>query len=101
VRYWSEFAGRTLNRKFEGHPDGPEILNRRATFGPETSYGQHTIIASEPTTFDEKQWHLIKKNHALLVDEAGNETEVPITYNSALNAHDPVSKHHTEHNLYA
>jgi glutamine amidotransferase len=88
--YWSEFAGRTLNTKFEGHPDGPERFNRQATFGPETKIGRHTIIASEPTTYDEKEWHLIKKNHALTVDAFGVEVEVPIPYDETLNAKDPV-----------
>jgi glutamine amidotransferase len=90
--YWSEFAGRTLNTKFEGHPDGPQKQNRQASFGPETKIGRHTIIASEPTTFDEKEWHLIKKNCALIVDEFGTELEIPIIYNEALNATDPVKK---------
>jgi glutamine amidotransferase len=120
--YWSEFAGRTLNQKFEGmlsgptgisahsqshlkllkscepysdliagHPDGPNIVNREATFGPETRIGRHTIIASEPTTYDEKEWHLIGKNCTLTVDEFGTETEIPIDYDEALNATDPGS----------
>jgi glutamine amidotransferase len=89
--YWSEFAGRTLNQKFEGSPDGPNIINKRATFGPETRIGRHTIIASEPTTYDEKEWHLIGKNCALTVDEFGTETEIPIAYDKSLNAKDPVS----------
>lgn len=88
--YWSEFAGRTLNTKFEGHPDGPQVKNRQATFGPETKIGRHTIIASEPTTYDEHEWHLIKKNHALTVDELGIETEVPIVYDESMNSRDPV-----------
>lgn len=88
--YWSEFAGRTLNTKFEGHPDGPQKTNRQASFGPETKFGRHTIISSEPTTFDENEWHLINKNCALTVDEFGTEIEVPIIYDEALNAKDPV-----------
>ena len=88
--YWSEFAGRTLNTKFEGHPDGPQKKNRQATFGPQTRIGAHAIIASEPTTFDEKEWHLINRNCALTVDEFGTELEVPITYDEKLNAKDPV-----------
>jgi glutamine amidotransferase len=88
--YWSEFAGRTLNTKYEGHPDGPQKQNRQATFGPETKIGRHTIVASEPTTFDEKEWHLINKNCALTVDEDGTELEIPVLYDEALNAKDPV-----------
>ncbi|KIW08774.1 hypothetical protein, variant [Verruconis gallopava] len=87
--YWSEFAGRTLNQKFPGHPDGPDIVNKSATFGPEEKIGKHTIIASEPTTYDPKEWHLIEKNCALTVDEVGTETQIPIVYDKALDAEDP------------
>jgi len=86
--YWSELAGRTLNQKFEGHPDGPDVENPQATFGPEQSIGKHTIIASEPTTYDEAQWHLIGKNCILTVDEKGIETEVLLEYDESLNAED-------------
>ncbi|KAI0476309.1 N-terminal nucleophile aminohydrolase [Xylariaceae sp. FL0804] len=100
--YWSEFAGTTLNRKYPGDPDG---INPRAQGGPDDAdahgssgkekeeeekekkkVGRHTIVASEPTTFDENEWHLIGKNNMLLVDENGIETEVPLEYNEALNA---------------
>lgn len=59
--------------------------------GEDEKIGKHTIIASEPTTYDEQEWHLIKKNHALTVDEHGVETEVAIEYDPNLNAGDPVS----------
>jgi glutamine amidotransferase len=85
--YWSEFAGRTLNRKYPGHPDAP-VHNENATRGPD-EHGRHTIVASEPTTHDMNEWNLISRNCALLVDEFGTETEVPITYDQALNAVDP------------
>jgi glutamine amidotransferase len=86
--YWSEFAGRNLNTKFSGSPDSPDIVNEDAIKSGER-IGKHTIIASEPTTYDEAEWNLINKNCALTVDEKGVETEVPIEYNSALNAADP------------
>jgi len=88
--YWSEFAGRTLNQKFPGDPDAPEKVNEGATKGPEERIGKHTIIASEPTTYDQSEWILINKNCALTVDEFGIETEVPIKYDPILNAKDPV-----------
>ena len=53
-------------------------------------------MASEPTTYDEKQWHLIGKNHALLVDEEGGEREVRIVYDEELDAEDPVVKQPAE-----
>ena len=87
--YWSEFAGRTLNTKYPGHPDGKEIVNEEAVLDKDEKIGKHTIVASEPTTYDEHEWHLIKANHALLVDEEGEEKQVEIEYDGELNAADP------------
>ncbi|KAF2025658.1 N-terminal nucleophile aminohydrolase [Setomelanomma holmii] len=86
--YWSEFAGRTLNTKYPGHPDSKDIVNMEAQYEDE-KIGKHTIVASEPTTFDEKEWHLIGANCALMVDEDGVEKEVRIEYRDELNARDP------------
>lgn len=74
--YWSEFAGRTLNTKYPGDPD---IKNEQHVLEGER-IGKHTIVASEPTTYDEEEWHLIGKNCALLVDEDGVEVEEGIDY---------------------
>jgi len=87
--YWSEFAGRTLNQKYPGNPDGADIVNENATKAEDDKIGKHTIIASEPTTHD-KEWHLINKNCALTVDQFGIETEIPIEYDVKFNAKDPV-----------
>ena len=87
--YWSEFAGRTLNTKYPGHPDSKDFINEEAMLDSGEKIGKHTIVASEPTTYDEKEWHLIKRNHALLVDEDGEEKEVEIKYDEKLNATDP------------
>jgi len=87
--YWSEFAGRTLNTKFPDHPDGPGFTNAEAICGEDEAIGKHTIVASEPTTYDEKEWNLINRNCALLVDATGVETEVEIKYDAKLNAADP------------
>ena len=87
--YWSEFAGRTLNTKYPGHPDSKDFVNEEAMLDSGEKIGKHTIVASEPTTYDEKEWHLIKRNHALLVDEDGEEKEVEIKYDEKLNATDP------------
>lgn len=89
--YWSEFAGRTLNHKYPGHPDSAERHNEHATKGDDEKIGKHTIIASEPTTYDENEWHLIKRNHALTVDEHGLEIEIPIKYDESFNDFDPDS----------
>ncbi|CAJ2503563.1 Uu.00g109570.m01.CDS01 [Anthostomella pinea] len=81
--YWSEFAGRMLNRKYPGDPDGVKTDPEPAEQGEKI--GKHTIVASEPTTYDEKEWHLIGRNCMLLVDEQGVETEVPLEYSADLN----------------
>lgn len=87
--YWSEFAGRTLNQKFPGHPDSAGKVNQQATKSDSDRVGKHTIIASEPTTYDDTEWHLITRNSALTVDEFGTEKEVPIKYDEKFNAIDP------------
>jgi glutamine amidotransferase len=87
--YWSEFAGRSLNQKYPGHPDSADLVNEYATKGDDEKIGKHTIVASEPTTYDKNQWHLIGPNCALTVDIKGVETEVPIQYDESLNAEDP------------
>ncbi|KAF2501317.1 N-terminal nucleophile aminohydrolase [Lophium mytilinum] len=87
--YWSEFAGRTLNHKYPGKPDDDSV-NQEATKEAE-EHGRHTIVASEPTTHDINEWHLINRNCALLVDEFGTETEVPIHYDAKFNAVDPTA----------
>ena len=87
--YWSEFAGKTLNQKYPGSPDGPGQTNDSATKGTDDKIGKHTIIASEPTTYDDAEWHLISANCALTVDEVGVEKESPLQYDKSLNAVDP------------
>ena len=87
--YWSEFAGKTLNQKYPGHPDGPDKTNDSATKSTDDKIGKHTIIASEPTTYDDTEWHLIGANCALTVDEYGTEKETPLQYDTSFNAVDP------------
>ncbi|KAG8727775.1 hypothetical protein FRC11_012475, partial [Ceratobasidium sp. 423] len=74
--YYSTTAGVALNRKFERHPNVPRDQdpgNRAAGFTggkekPAKDYPGHIIIASEPTTKEEKEWTPIDKNKAVLVD---------------------------------
>lgn len=87
--YWSSSAGKTLNSKYPGHPDGSDLVNEEAIKTAEEPMGKHTIIASEPTTYDEKEWHLIGKNCVFTVDETGTEMEHPISYDETLNAAEP------------
>jgi glutamine amidotransferase len=87
--YWSNTAGRSLNRKYPGHPDGPHLVNANAIMKEEDNIGKHTIISSEPTTYDEKEWKLVGRNCAFAVDEFGNEMEMPISYDESLNVDEP------------
>lgn len=79
--YYSTTAGVTLNRKFPDHPDGKEGphgasvngqggMNKDAT-QDEEEHGKHFIIASEPTTYKDREWTLIEKNHVVIVSKAG------------------------------
>ncbi|KUJ07296.1 N-terminal nucleophile aminohydrolase, partial [Mollisia scopiformis] len=72
--YYSTTAGATLNRQFPDHPSGPAGPN-----GPNKKegkhmedHGKHVIVASEPTTYKDKEWTLIEKNRIVLVDSSGN-----------------------------
>jgi len=74
--YWSDTAGALLNSKFDGNP------NHRTTHTnpckhKASEYGKHFIVASEPMTYDDKQWHLIPKNTMVWADkdmEHGSES---------------------------
>ncbi|KAF8756164.1 Glutamine amidotransferases class-II [Rhizoctonia solani] len=82
--YYSTSAGVTLNRKYPGHPNyfkwedpgdaatglvGPDELRPEA-------YGNHVIVASEPTTKDEGEWERVPKNKAVMVDFPRGENRV-------------------------
>ncbi|CZR58414.1 uncharacterized protein PAC_08306 [Phialocephala subalpina] len=83
--YVSTTAGATLNRQFPDHPAGPNGPNgpnkhegkqgeghnphaRNAT----ADHGKHAIIASEPSTYNDKEWTLVEKNRVVLVDSVGD-----------------------------
>lgn len=57
--------------------------------GEEERIGKHTIVSSEPTTFDVGEWNLIKRNCALMVGEDGVERLVDVEYDGELDARDP------------
>lgn len=65
--YYSTTAGSTLNRKFPDHPDG--IIEKRKTMRAAHEYGKHVIVASEPSTYKKKDWHLVPPNSFVLVDK--------------------------------
>jgi len=82
--YYSTKAGVTLNRKYPDHPDGgkdgkTEGHNPRAHKKKE-EHGSHVIVASEPTTYKDKDWTLIEKNMVILVEGEGKVTIEKITY---------------------
>ncbi|CCO28285.1 hypothetical protein BN14_02280 [Rhizoctonia solani AG-1 IB] len=84
--YYSTSAGVKLNRKYPGHPNylnwedpgdavaglvGDKELSAEA-------HGNHVIVASEPTTKDEKEWKLVLKNTAVLVDFPKGENRITL-----------------------
>jgi len=62
---------------------------KEATKSDSNRIGKHTTIASEPTSYNDTEWHLITPKSALTVDEFGTEKEVPIEYDEKYNAIDP------------
>ncbi|KAK5081759.1 hypothetical protein LTR05_007896 [Lithohypha guttulata] len=86
--YYSTKAGTTLNRKYPDHPDGANIQDD-ANRIPRDKHGKHLIVASEPTTYREADWHLIGKNQLLMADEQGGVRLADIPYDQAWNAIDP------------
>ncbi|CAF1175104.1 unnamed protein product [Rotaria sordida] len=63
--YYSTTAGPTFNRKFPDHPDGKEV-GKEATQATH-NHGKHVIVASEPSTYKTKDWHLIPSNSFILI----------------------------------
>jgi len=47
------------------------------------------IVASEPSTYQSKEWNLIEKNHCLMVERFGKpqveEIEFPHEWNATMN----------------
>lgn len=90
--YYSTSAGVTLNRKYPDHPDGengPDGVAKRGEKGgghnprahrDAADHGRHFIVASEPTTYKTKEWDLIEKNHAVLVEADARFVVEKITY---------------------
>lgn len=66
--YWSNTAGITLNRKYPDHPNGED---NPSACKDAKEHGRHLIVASEPTTYKEKEWNLIPKNHYCMIGRDG------------------------------
>lgn len=87
-RYYSTVAGTTLNRKYPDNPDGAYSANRFVGKSVE-DHGKHIIIASEPSTYKENDWHLIPRN-SLVTASAEHGVQVkPIAYKPEWDAEDP------------
>jgi len=84
--YYSTKAGTTLNRKYPGHPNGG--ANPNAVKAVE-EHGRHVIVASEPTTYQKEDWHLIPRNSCLMVEANGDVTIESIPYDEKWSAEDP------------
>jgi glutamine amidotransferase len=76
--YCSTTAGITMNRKYPDHPDNKEHVP--TTNNKPSDHGNHVIVASEPTTYKEKEWNLIEKNHCLTVETNGSVDVTEIKY---------------------
>ncbi|KAI9822653.1 MAG: hypothetical protein M1827_000372 [Pycnora praestabilis] len=72
--YYSTTAGVTLNRKYPDHPDAG-VENPGATREP-SEHGSHVIVASEPSTYKDKEWDLIPKNHYVAVEKGCGQVRV-------------------------
>lgn len=84
--YYSTRAGRTLNKKYPDHADGGENVN---SVKAAEEHGSHVIVASEPTTYKEEDWHLIPRNSCLMVEVSGEVTVESIPYEDKWSAEDP------------
>jgi glutamine amidotransferase len=65
--YYSTEAGVRLNRKYPGHPDMHDHDNGQTNLKEVEEHGCHVIIASEPSTYETAEWHLIEKNECIMV----------------------------------
>jgi len=65
--YYSTTAGVVLNRKYPGHPNGANLESVGKVQFKEEEHGDHLIVASEPSTYDQKHWELVGKNECVYV----------------------------------
>ena len=81
--YYSTTAGTTLNRKF---PDSAEGEENPVAYKKAHEHGKHVIVASEPSTYKQKEWTLIEKNHCLMVGTDGEVEVEEVVYPKEWNA---------------
>ncbi|KAK4951144.1 hypothetical protein LTR66_013871, partial [Elasticomyces elasticus] len=87
--YYSTKAGTTLNRKYPDNPDGEPAATSDKSRRPIEKHGKHIIIASEPSTYQIKDWHLIGRNQVLMASHEGKVQLHDIEIEDAWNAIDP------------
>lgn len=75
--YWSTTAGQTLNRKY---PDDPQGNKSPGATKDAEGHGKHIIVASEPTTYKDKEWHLIDRNCYVAVGKSGEVEHRAVPY---------------------
>ena len=80
--YMSTTAGVSLNRKYPGHPDMAGSDNGIQNLKAVHEHGDHVIVASEPSTYDNDAWELIRKNECIMVgtDMAVKREVVNVVY---------------------
>ncbi|KAF2135795.1 uncharacterized protein K452DRAFT_354234 [Aplosporella prunicola CBS 121167] len=78
--YFSTHAGVTLNRKYPDHPD--QGIDNPAPLRPVEWYPRHVVLASEPLTYKDEDWGLVKRNCAVLVNEDGTMVMGEIEYDA-------------------
>lgn len=91
--YWSETAGTTLNRKYPDNPDG-RAAEKSFTKKLRTAdmHGKHVIVASEPSTYKEAEWHLIGRNQVLIAEPGKHVDVKDIPYDQDWNAEEKPNK---------
>ncbi|KAK5111439.1 hypothetical protein LTR62_004891 [Meristemomyces frigidus] len=92
--YYSTKAGTTLNRKYPDRPDGKDVEGRYQGLDVE-QHGEHLIVASEPSTYKEEDWHLIGKNQCVLAESGGKFEVRDVPYRAEWDVEDPFSEVHT------
>ncbi|GKT59709.1 N-terminal nucleophile aminohydrolase [Colletotrichum tofieldiae] len=72
--YYSTTAGATLNRRYKGFPsdvgesgDGDSEDDGRLE---KKSHGEHVVVASEPSTFNQSEWELVEPSQMVVADIA-------------------------------
>jgi glutamine amidotransferase len=75
--YYSTQAGVTLNRKYPDCADGDEFCEAAKNA---EEHGAHLIVASEPTTYKEEEWHIIAKNSVVWFTKGGEVSVEKMAY---------------------